>query len=278
MVPKACALIRGCKRSAAEEARNVTKVDDGELRLLQARAYGPHADIQFDADALRRLRELEGKSEPRGEITAGRADAAQRAPVPEAAPAALEPADALDALEPLEPTAPPKKRRPGIRLDPRLIAALALAAAIVVAALLVHGHVRSVPLQAGTTQVARLHVAPDYQVPGVFGSPDDGFEVAAFEPFHGVRPIVIGAPGAAGMTAGDKCIGVYPEDTLASATSNSFEGPAWSGCGAGAFPAAVQLGLTTDLPAELRSAFPKGTALQFVYDKEHKEVVVFADK
>jgi hypothetical protein len=250
-------------------------VDDGELRLLQARAYGPHADIQLDADALRRLRELEGKAESRGEIKAGRADAPQDAPVPEAAPAAVEPADAL---APVEPTAPPRKRRPGIRLDPRLTAALALAAAIVVAALLVHGHVRSVPLQAGTKQVARLHLAPDYKVPGVFGSPEDGFEVAAFEPFHGVRPIVVSAPAASGTTTGDKCIGVYPEDTLASATSDSFQGPAWSGCGAGAFPADVQLGVTTDLPAELRSAFPKGTALQFVYDKAHNEVVVFADK
>jgi hypothetical protein len=236
----------------------VTQVDDDELRALQARAYGPRADVPLDAEALRRLRELEGKSEPHGEIEAGRADAPQDALVPEAAP--------------------PQARRPGIRLDPRLVAALALAAAIVAAALLVHGHVRSVPLQAGTKQVARLHLAPDYKVPGVFGSPEDGFEVAAFEPFHGVRPIVVGGAGGAGLTAADACIGVYPEKTLASATSDSFEGPAWSGCGAGAFPADVQLAVTTDLPAGLRSAFPKGTALQFVYDKAHNEVVVFADR
>lgn len=33
-----------------------------ELRALRARAYGPHADIELDAAAVQRLRELEAQS------------------------------------------------------------------------------------------------------------------------------------------------------------------------------------------------------------------------
>lgn len=246
---------------------------DQELQALRRRAYGPDADIQRDPVALERLRELEAAAQP------------EREPVVEEIP---EPAAEIE--RPDAPAARPRQRlrraavlgRLGLRRLARvrrstvLIAlglAVAVSASVVVLTLV--QRVQSDPLQVGAEQVARLSPDSSMEVPGVFAGPGREGSVQAFQEFHGLRALVSDG-GVFGTGENDMCLTVFSAEALESATDNSFSGFARSGCEANAFPAMTQFSVAVqEAPAALGSAFPGDAALQFVYDGEHNEVVVF---
>lgn len=262
----------------------MTHVDDGELQALRRRAYGPDADIFGDPAALSRLRELEGKErpvEPGPEVAVRDSPPATPESVefPEPEPAPVEPA----AEQPPAATGD----RPRVRLRrPRLIAALALVV-VVVAAVVAGGVIaahrsRGDGLHFAGRQVARLTVDRGYQIPlaisGMWGGGNAG--VVAFQEFHGLRVVTDPSTGDAGSRA-DACLTIYTDKfttALAGTGAALTPGLTYRGCAAGAFPATVQFRVDDELPAALRSAFPAGTPLQFVYDEPHHEIVVFADR
>ena len=251
------------------------EVDDRELEALRSRAYGPGADIHLDPEALRRLKELEGERRRR-----------ERAPFSETPP---EPAvEAAVRPEPVDPEEPEVehparlllRRLSRVRRSTALIAlgAVALATTVTTALTLVE-RVQGDPLQTGATQIARLSLDEAYELPSFFPitAAAEG-DVKGFEEFHGIRAVV-GITGYYGIGSDDRCLYIYAEDDVTDSDSRPFSGPLLAGCAAGAFPAMTQF--PTDTAAfsdELRSAFPEQTALQFVYDAEHQEIVVFADR
>lgn len=261
----------------------MTHVDDGELQALRRRAYGPDADIFGDPAALRRLRELEGKGRPveTGPEVADRDDAPA---APESAEARV-PAEPAEPLEPAEQPPAATGDRPRLRLRrPRLIATLALVvvAAVVAGGVIAAHRSRGDGLHFAGRQVARLTVDRGYQIPlaisGMWGGGNAG--VVAFQEFHGLRVVTDPSTGDAGSRA-DACLTIYTDKftaDLAGTGAALTPGLTYRGCAAGAFPATVQFRVDDELPAALRSAFPAGTPLQFVYDEPHHEIVVFADR
>jgi hypothetical protein len=142
--------------------------------------------------------------------------------------------------------------------------------------------VQTDPLQLGATQVARLSVDAGYEVPLVFGSTGTGLDgaapVQAYQSFHGLRVLMNSVIAMVPTGRSATCMTIFPEANVTT-TSDSFDGPVFAGCEAGQFPAIVQFTLDTDgLPAELHSAFPGSSGLQFVYDADHDEVVIFSDR
>ena len=129
-------------------------------------------------------------------------------------------------------------------------------------------------------QVARLGIDSGYDVPEVFGgaAAQSDFDIQAFQLFHGLRGIVTstgifftGAPGA-------PCLPSIPKRT-SRPPRTPCSGAIFGGCAAGNFPPMVQFTADTEgLPDELKAAFSESTGLQFVYDAENDEVVVFADQ
>ena len=139
--------------------------------------------------------------------------------------------------------------------------------AIIAAALVLVQRVQSDPLQVGAAQIGRLSVDSSYRVPDVFGG---GSGPSAYQEFHGLRAVIYGSK--------NPCLTVFRAADITDPTSDSFSGTAFSGCTAGRFPAMVQFSLDDSLPTDIRAPFPKTTALQFVYDEAHDEVVVFATR
>jgi hypothetical protein len=255
------------------------EADDRELRELRERAYGRNPDLHLDPESWERLRLLES-----AQVRAGRVHEGEN-PVP-ADDAELEPVDDLPD-EPGEPPESPARRLlvsggrwlRGLRRSTVLIVlgVAAFTAALVTLLVLVQ-RVQSDPLQIGAQQVARLGVDTGYEVPLVFQgafAADSGPEPHGFEPFHGLRAVLT-RTNFLFADGGSMCLDLYPERNITT-TTDSFQGPLFAGCAAGGFPAIVQFRVDMEgLPAEIVSAFPNATALQFVYDREHDEVVVFA--
>jgi len=252
----------------------VTPTDDEELRVLRKRAYGRDSDIHLDPDSLRRLRELES---PDVDIEFDAVD------------------DEFDAVnERVEIIAPPpdtdpephEEARPtprwfvwllGLRRGTVLIVVgvFALAATLATALVLIE-RVQTDPLQVGASQVARLGADGSYEVPELFLGAGSDTSTRAYEQFLGLRFVTGGAALWFGSAPGSTCLTIY--SASATSTATSFDGPLFGGCAAGDFPPIVQLSVDVEgLPAEIRSAFPEATGLQFVYDSEHDEVVVFSD-
>jgi hypothetical protein len=256
----------------------VTEPTDDELRALRERAYRRDSDIHLDPDSLMRLRELESR---RGRATLEAAAPEIEAPVP--------PEATQDDVAPVDeaPRAAarwvPLLRRlarwlAGLRRSTVLIAlGSAAVVALIATALVLVERVQTDPLQVGAVQVARLTVDQGYDLPPFF-SGFEGDGVNAYTPFHGLRAVTnarIFSPAAAN---GSTCLTVYAESDVTD-SPDSFSGPLFGGCGAGAFPAIVQFSVDVEqLPEDLVAAFPESTGLQFVYDSEHDEVVVFADR
>ncbi|MBG6055014.1 hypothetical protein IWX81_001425 [Salinibacterium sp. CAN_S4] len=244
----------------------MTRGSDEELRALRARAYGPGADIHLDAGALERLRELEGEGRE------SQPPVVDDASEPEAA--TLEQEDEPPARHWLEPLS--RIRRSTVLL---VLGVAVIGAIIAVSPALVE-RVQGDPLQIGADQVARLTADPGYEVPSIFsgsrsstGSTSEGFEL-----FYGLR-VVHAQYSALASGPDDECLILYVDADIGDPDSNSFSGPAFNGCSAAGFPATVQFVTTTDgLPDELTAAFPGSPALQFVYDSDHDEVVVFAEQ
>lgn len=282
---------------------------EDELRVLRARAYGPTADIENDPAALRRLQQLEAMRQPKPAVAdavmpvpdveqLGRAarnrsaDSARHetwlgdgAPEPEG--------DALDVFadapadvsaDPSDPVAP--KEEPAERMAAwfsertttvlwwvAIVAAAAIAAAVTFALV----KIAPVAVSSGAPQIATLEPTSALQIPaGWMGA---GPSSAVFD-FYGLALMeTTGGYGGGGI--GSECFTVAradqvpkPEEFDAS-SSWSYDGPIYTGCAVGTFPATVEVPFDSSAPKELSERFPSGTALQFVYDGER--VGVFLD-
>ncbi len=287
----------------------MSDTEQDELRLLRARAYGPDADIEQDAAALRRLHDLEAEArsvDDEWTSTAASSVAAQGAAHGPDTGAAREPGvastdpgedgndhpvtedDAAERAgdEHAAADPPPPMRRWGrsvlafvrTRRGARVSIAVASALIVLIVAvvvLTVVQRVQTAPLLSGAAQVARLDVDDRFEVPDFYsGGRDEGVGLRGYEEFAGLRAMVSPQDFAYSPTGG-QCIIVIQTRDLAAATDNSFPGRQWGGCGAGAFPATTQFVVTSDFSDETRDAFPEGMAVQFVYDPVSDEVVVF---
>ncbi|AYG03320.1 hypothetical protein [Gryllotalpicola protaetiae] len=255
----------------------MVRPDESELRELQSRAYGPDADIHLDPVALIRLRELEGKVG--GQVGARPAADAPGPGAPVAPSVPVTPSVSADADEeaPAQASAPIESGalRPLPRRRGALIAAAAIVALVLIGAgALIAHRTQSDPLQTGARQVARLSVDRGYQVPRAIGG--DGVKAKGFVDFHGLRAVVVDLP-AEGGAADDVFMEIYRDDDITDPDSTEFSGRMWGGNAAGSFPAMVQFEVSSDTPAKLRSVYG-GRSLQFVYDKAHREVIVFEGK
>lgn len=208
-------------------------------------------------------------------------EVAQAEPVetPEVAAAtALEPDPATGDGESLDEESPLitwVRRLPRPRRSTVLIALGVLVFATMVAvALTLVQRVQTDPLRIGAEQVARLSPDPTFPLPAIFGDVDED-DFAVYEEYRGLRTIV--AKGAF-APPGARCLFVLLASGLPQDGENNVVGASFSGCGAGEFPATTQFVIDESLGTELRSAFPEGTALQFVYDEANDEVVVFSDR
>lgn len=249
------------------------QIEGDEIDVLRRRAYGPRADIHLDVDALRRLRELESQQSGTGESlgeAAAPEKAGERLPVDAAQTDPTE--DEGDADR-----AAPKRARFRLRRSTVVVTILGIVLVVISAALVLVERVQSDPLLVGATQIGRVAVDSSYRVPNIFGSRGwlganvaDGRRSSAYQDFHGLRAVIDGSK--------DPCMTVYRAADATDPMSDSFSGSAFSGCAAGRFPAMVQFNLDDSLPTDICAAFSRTTALQFVYDRTHDEVAVFATK
>ncbi|MFS0866241.1 hypothetical protein AB3M83_02770 [Microbacterium sp. 179-B 1A2 NHS] len=238
-----------------------------ELGALRERAYGPHADIAADPDALRRLRELEiaGRpstpAPPRGDSDrqpqpAPSDTSSPRDPIPvEASPDAAQP----DVAEP---------RTPGRRLVVAWAASVAVAALLAVLATLVltPGPTAEVAPGVSARQVAEVVLEPGVEWPSGF---EAGWAVDTGAVYLGVTMVRMQERG----TAASECLMVWvPLTGQVAPDDGTVEG----GCRTGAFPARAEVLVDLDAPAELRQRFAVGTALQFLL--VDGRVTVYSDR
>jgi hypothetical protein len=256
---------------------------DEELRILRARAYGPGADIDADPGALERLHELEAAERESNSAVD------RHVPEPVTDAVRVEPPQMIeeeaDRSEPLGALRDRIVRivnsvvahlRSVRRSTWLIVVGVVVAASFPATALVLIQRVQTDPLQAGATQVARLSVDQGYEIPDFFGvQPGDEQRWQAFEEFHGLRT-VLNLDGFSPFGSKDDCILIYAPTGITT-TGGGFSGNFLSGCAAGDFPAMAQFRVDLDgFPAALEEAFPNSTGLQFVYDRQNNEVVVFA--
>ena len=266
--------------------QRMTASPHDELATLRARAYGPRADIEADAEALARLRELEdaarrarGVGSPPHDPDEGDADAADARPVASGtgadagAPPTSSDRAGGDAAPPAIDEADGRRSDPapgvrGARARPIALAWLVgWAASVLVVAVLVGGIVFALasvrPVTAsGATQIESLTdpVDPPDWLSQWF---PQGADPLAFS-YNGL--IVARAPGGPyGAGRDSHCLFVADENAF-NQSDGSITGQMYTGCGVSAFPATVQFVVDQNSTAQLREAFPKGTALQFVLD------------
>lgn len=263
-----------------------------ELEELRRRAYGPDPE-RLDQEELERLRQLEQARKP---ARVPNADL-HRAELPSAElhhePPPLLPTTTVLLEE--TPDAPPREwlralgravrwsltRASRIRRSTVVVVlSVAAVAAVVITSLVVVERVQSDPLGAGAQQVARLSIDSSFDIPEFYKVTEaEGGTVDGFDEFHGMTSVV--TTGGFSYLSGGRdsvCLNVYSTQDMAP-DSNSFSGLLLGGCTAGGFPAMAQFDLGAQaVPGELRSAMAQLTALQFVYDSTHREVVVFATK
>lgn len=278
--------------------------DDDELATLRRRAFAPGADISADPAALERLIELEERAAARDLASRGGGSRADAAPNPAARGSGADtaPVTGLDGRprdgapggdptassgDPSRPDAddasadgpgvsrPARMRMPRLRRSTVLLLAGAGAiAATLVTALVLVQRVQTDPLQVGATQVARLTPDPAFEIPsslyrGITGN------VKAYTAFEGFR--VVSYPSFRAGEEAARCMTVYQPDLL----DDSDDGFSYDGqfllpsCGAGLFPATFTILLAEDTPERGPTDLPADTALQFVYDEDLDEVVVF---
>ena len=241
-----------------------------ELRALRQRAYGPNADTADVAAALVRLREL-GTDDQR--MNTAPQDEGER-PLPQ-------PSDDQQPLPTPDPVPLAKPRRAALRWRTPLLWAASVLVAVLVTALgtavisnAVIQRVQVDPQGVGATQVTRLSQDPDIEIP-IFFTGGEGTEALAFTRFSGLQVLLLSGERWGPGGKDEKCILVTPNSDFLTATEDSYIGPFYVGCAANAFPATVEIKVTIDMPAELREAYPEGTALQFVFDEAGSDVVVF---
>lgn len=264
-----------------------------ELRALRARAYGPDADIHDDAVAIARLNELEARAakpspaaagvrEPGPPVGATRADetaAGSPTSVVEAGDgAAAEGGDAAAEGRAGRPASAGESSivadavpSPRPRWSRRRIAvawAVSLVVGIVAATAVSAFAQRRAGYEASVEAVlARI---PDAEPPPFLGLAGD--QSRTFSEFHGVTVIATGS-GWMGPNGGE-CLYVVESASIEESTSSSWSGFMTTGCGAGPFPATVELTVLAGLPQSLRERYPDDTALQFRLEGD--EVVVLS--
>lgn len=261
-----------------------------ELRALQARAYGPEADIAADPGALERLEELESMlGAPAAARTANETPPAGIDPPVAVAVAASVPRDVpLASVAPASPPEPvtqepaptesaplepaPKRRSRWLKLW----WALSLVAAASLAAGATYGLMRVAPVSvsSGAPQVATLEPVALPDIPsGWYGV---GPSSSAWE-FYGMT---LFETSFAMNGTGQECFTIVRTDSLpepdADPNSWSYNGPMYSACRVGGFPATLEMPIDASAPAELTAQFPKGGALQFVRDGDR--IGVFLDQ
>ncbi|WEK60926.1 MAG: hypothetical protein P0Y60_16735 [Candidatus Microbacterium colombiense] len=272
-----------------------------ELRSLRARAYGPKADISQDAAALRRLDELETLRRER--ITAPIAPTADAgelpeddlwdetdrevralfAPAPEANPepgamhgqVLAAPTDSADAAHPATDRTPRRRRLLWVA---SLVAAAVGGAGLTAAV----GVMLPVSTSSGAPQIATLEANSSITIPqGFFGAAADtqAFEFHGLTLFQNVNNGIFGN-GSASSDPTSSCFVVLGSDQVPApeefdSSSWGYEGPVYSACSTGVFPAAVSVPFDGDSPEELSAQFPSGRALQFVLDGDR--IGVFLD-
>jgi hypothetical protein len=263
-----------------------------ELRLLRERAYGPTADIHDDTAAMERLRELEDIARPAAPPPPTDVPVDRAAPAPDLRAQTGEGEEADRAPEGVDeasaPSARARRRRPfpgrltayaKTRRGARVLlwaGTLLVTLAVALAAVTVVQRVSGAPLRPEAEQVARLASDDRFETPAFFGSRGpDGPAFRGYREFAGLRAIVALDGGYFFGPSADECMYVMQSDDLAAATGDGFPGQLWLGCAAGDFPATAQFVITADNTEEVRTEFPIGTALQFVYDSATDEVVVF---
>jgi hypothetical protein len=235
-----------------------------ELADLQARAYGPAADIAADPAALARLHELEARA--RGGAPASSVPAA---PVPRDPTAPIRPVASFPtpspaagpASEPVQDAAAPTRRR-------RLVRVL-WPASVVVAAAVTAGAGWGIA-GAGEPrlrEVDRVQLSTDAVPATVMGDTNQGLSAANF---HGLT--VLTSKDSFG-TPGVDCLTVF-QLTQADNGEVIVDGPMYTGCSAGVLPAVVQLAVGGASPEGLRALYPMGTGLRFVLDGEEVRVMV----
>jgi hypothetical protein len=279
-----------------------------ELRMLRARAYGPSPDIEGDPTALHRLHALEAEERaaqaaevvpagphetpaaapgtppaqpPLPPLTAMAASrlAAARLTAPVVVAAGAPPASAAPVV--VAAGAPPTSAAPA-RMPPRRwflsrglgmlwVASLVAVAAIATGTTFAAGWIAPIAVHVESRQIATLTPEPGFIWPDqLFGSAQSG---ALGFSFRGVT--IMRAPR--GMVS----FGVDAPCLIAVATAHlqdegaGIDGPIYSGCGAGSFPATLQFLIDPSSPAELRSTLPVGSAVQFVLDGDR--LGVFSD-
>ncbi len=247
-----------------------------ELRRLRARAYGPDADIADDPSAAERLSALEER------------DREERSPAPMLPIVAEEPvASGSVALGPevvaeegdeeAEGEEVPRERRPLIGSKRALwVWALSLAVVTALASAATALSLTFVPVarSVGAPQVGTLEPDPDTEPPAIFGQ-RTGAE-RAFRSFYGVTAFV----GFAQVDATENrspCIYLLDSAEVTAQEAQGISGNfVYGGCGAGIFPATVELVVADGMPDAFVERFPIGTSVQFVFDGEN--VGVFADR
>ena len=249
----------------------MTAAEERELEALRERVYGPNGGLADD-QAISRLRQLEEARRPtvprRVEV-----DVMER------------PSEPVTPHEP-EPEPPPRWETAArwlltqLERVPRLVIPIVLAVAALVTLIVVTvtlvDRLQSEPLVTAAEEVTRLTPDPTYELPQMFtiGS-TGGTDVQAFESFYGLRSIV-GVGGVMfGNGSAEVCLNVFSEADVEDPEADGFSGFILGGCAAPGFPASTQFVAQMDgLPLELRAEFPD-SALQFVYDSETNEVIVY---
>ncbi|MGA7149614.1 MAG: hypothetical protein WBX17_14145 [Microbacterium sp.] len=262
-----------------------------ELQELRARAYGPGADIDQDAAALRRLHELESLNRDWADAEAG-APASQpppsgpivvrvAAPVDEPVPAPIPQTTAAPASEPetkIEPGSEgPQKRR--LSRGVKILWALSVAASAAAAAAITFGltYIAPVNVSSGAEQIATLEPAATIELPtGWMGA---GPSSRVYE-FYGLT--LFETTGGFYGPMGTDCFAAVVTESIPeadSATDNwSYDGMMYSDCRMGDFPAAVEVPVGSGSPADVRSQFPEDSVLQFVMDGDRIGVFLDSDQ
>lgn len=278
---------------------------DEELRALRARAYGPTADIESDPAALHRLQQLEAMTKPRA--SAGDADAFASEIEPVRQPEPIRPPEplrrharpeqsaqeaekdeldvfadaAVDATDPLAPKQEPAEKLAAwftVRTT-RILWVVAIVAAAVMSAAVTFALVKVTPVasSSGAPQITTLDATSTREIPA--GWMGVGPSSAVFD-FYGLV-LVESAGGYFNGSVGEDCLTVArwdqvpDKDDFDSSSGWSYDGPTYTGCAVGTFPATVEVPFDSNVPKELSERFPSATALQFVYDGER--VGVFLD-
>jgi hypothetical protein len=255
-----------------------------ELRRLRMRAYGPTADIDQDPHALERLSELESLHNPPATATpaapaGGGAEPAVQNQQHDASSTTVKSSETPSSPEqtdvPADGHAARARRLPlGRRI--RLLWVLSVIASAAVAAAITHAAVSIAPVSVsnGARQIATLDPAGTSSVPaGLFGVGPSSLEwefygLTLFESSSGY-----GVPGSECFTA--VATEQLPEPTT-ELNNWGVNGPMFTGCRLGSFPAIIQMPAdTSDAPEEMRAEFPAGSAVQFVRDGE--QIGVFLD-